>query len=390
MFLLVFPFLCSLVVGNKSDAAALQPEREAIAQQEADLPLIVINLDKRPERLHRFVMYATATEFGGFATERICRVAGVDWNDLPEEVPATIATSDMWSQLQASRDESAWEQWPSLNPGSVACLLAHARAWLHVLDTKLPAALIAEDDLAFYIPNFQVELARMTGTAQKDDIDLVQLQSCTNGWVKPGDEGWAKGLRGNVSDNPDQLLEPQEATIEDILGLRISNTTALEPWGTRRWTSSRAGTRESPTCYGLYYITAEGARAALRSTLPVLEYSKQFDAGTLEKLVKGATARPPIAQCDERGNDSSDAQPEALLQHLVQHGAFQHAGALRRQFPRTDFLESDEPVGAGGDADGLVPVVPDCVSNANSGSFKQYIQVLSEFMEKDMHGASST
>jgi GR25 family glycosyltransferase involved in LPS biosynthesis len=296
--------------------------------------LLVINLERRPERLERFV--EAVADHKGSAGVEPCRIAAMDGKLLMDDLPTTLIQPSLWEKARSGeRSNDPW--WATLTRGGVGLTLSHARAWLHIIENDLPMALVAEDDLRFYVDDFGEQLHTMCGEALRQEMDMVQLQSCWTGWPKPGDK---------VSTNDFRL------TSKDIVALRDnSSKTTLYKWAD--WHGSYGH-----PCTSFYLLTNKGARAALRATLPMSgQLDDQQGKGLLHAL-HGGVVVPPIAQSDERGG-STDVQPAhepmqdayALKANGVPQG-LQAKTVAAMQVPTPRMADCESKVGANSGASG--------------------------------------
>ena len=103
------------------------------------LPIFVINLDRRPDRLARI-----SADLAGLGLAWT-RVPAIDAQDPPAQGQRHRAILDHWSQIRV------------LDPGSIACAMSHRLAMRTFLtETDADAALFLEDDaeLSVDIPSF--------------------------------------------------------------------------------------------------------------------------------------------------------------------------------------------------------------------------------------------
>jgi len=270
-----------------------------------EIPLLVVNLPDRTERLRDFMSNAPEE-----LRPKICRIRGVMGTNLPEKLPASLIEEEMWARAVERTKTNTSTIGLFMTMGGVGLYFSHARAWKHMVENNVPLAMIAEDDLAFYAPSFNSELERAcsalvgpgvgAGTSAvrwSDDIAtlpdkakrkleqygysaehkrplLIQLQSCQTGWDKPG--------RGNT---------PKDVTREKMIEMHPDKTTTL-----------KHGTKP---CMGLYLLTLEGAKMALQAAWPI---KLQLDTPGCAPFPRPASLVPPITQCDERRADATDVQ----------------------------------------------------------------------------------
>ena len=124
------------------------------------LPIFVINLDRRPDRMTRITETLDRLEL---PAQRIPAI-DAERPDSPGQLHRAIF--DHWSQIRL------------LDPGSVACALSHRRAMRAFLtETDAVAALFLEDDTALStdVPRFVESVDWWPKGAQ-----LIKLEAC--GW----------------------------------------------------------------------------------------------------------------------------------------------------------------------------------------------------------------
>uniref|UniRef100_UPI003BABB1EE glycosyltransferase family 25 protein n=1 Tax=Stappia sp. TaxID=1870903 RepID=UPI003BABB1EE len=118
------------------------------------LPILLINLDRAPERLARIKERLDAR---GLAFER---VAGVDARAL--------------SRAEIERHVEGIGHWGWMTEGEVACFLSHRKCWRLIVEREMPHAVVLEDDV---VPG------RFAGEIlERDDwipaeADLVKLET---------------------------------------------------------------------------------------------------------------------------------------------------------------------------------------------------------------------
>lgn len=139
-------------------------------------PLLVINLARRQDRLNTFD--AAAARANWFPSR--CRIPAVDGAALPASMsPQLISDGRYAAAVHRTRQHISTPKGVNLTMGSVGLYFSHALAWRHIVDRGLTAALIAEDDIVHYSPDFMAHLRRLP--PPNDSWDYIQLQSCHRG-----------------------------------------------------------------------------------------------------------------------------------------------------------------------------------------------------------------
>ncbi len=112
-----------------ADPAGDRPSRRAAigCDPSAQLPVYVINLDRRPDRWRRISEHLDCL---GLPAQRI-----------PAVDATLLAHQEGWEQ-RANGNPPAWK----IDLGAVACAFSHAQVLGAFLDTEYPAALVLEDD----------------------------------------------------------------------------------------------------------------------------------------------------------------------------------------------------------------------------------------------------
>ena len=270
-------FFFSLAVAvAANEAGILQTETEHCTA--ATVRLMVLNLD-RTERLDGFVQAAVAA---GVAQTNLCRIPGVRGDDLPtnSSLPSELITAETWAATVKISHLDLAVAGSGLTMGSVGLAFAHARAWMRLLDSGAPCAIVAEDDVRVYAHSFADDLERACVATRSDDqgLELVQLQADTTSWRKPG------ASDGGLSFA--EVLARREAGKMTVVG---GNTDYN---------------------MGMYLLTREGARRALAHVFPIAE---QIDAegGVLRATLRAGMCTPPICQAAELGTDAQ-IRPDSI------------------------------------------------------------------------------
>jgi len=252
---------------------------------------LVINLNRRPDRLKRFVEALQISEPWLLERGRICRIEGRDGKELPDTqdsrrhslhqrrasksvighglVPrslqdATSLVNSGWATENAvTSAQSGADHWPRMTKGGLGLYLGHADAWQHVVEAGWDRGLIFEDDLTLFSSNFKKYASQvLNSSTSTPSWDLMYLQRCN-------DDLW-----------------PKERTYTHKA--KIPSTGSMEV---------RIGEHERITCTGAYIITKKGAIKLLSGALPA---DDQLDdqLGNVPDLVRVALS-PPVAQCEE-------------------------------------------------------------------------------------------
>ena len=129
------------------------------------LPVLVINRDRDTERWDA------------------CRAAAAALGVDPHRIPAEDAHAPDFL-FHAHADLIGDHFWgrDTIKPGAVGCFLSHRKAWRHVVDAGLPAALILEDDADLTVPPDRAADALATA-------DLVFANDRLAGWAAATDAG---------------------------------------------------------------------------------------------------------------------------------------------------------------------------------------------------------
>lgn len=118
-----------------------------------DIPILVISLDRRPDRYQKFLTNAIAAKIH---PDRITRISAVDAKTFD------AATHPSVSLLTAHniRNKVRRSIYEIDNHGAVGCSLSHFKTWEWTLQSTSPAVLIFEDD-AEIPPNFHQKFAQV-------------------------------------------------------------------------------------------------------------------------------------------------------------------------------------------------------------------------------------
>mmetsp|Transcript_51918 Transcript_51918/g.121493 ORF Transcript_51918/g.121493 Transcript_51918/m.121493 type:complete len:400 (-) Transcript_51918:1-1200(-) len=250
---------------------------------------LVINMDKRHDRLERFAQTLQANEPWLLQDGRTCRVHGRDGStislptasgaflqprvDVPLEVhEANLLLHDGWMSKEAISQASDPEsRWPNMTTGGMGLYLGHAAAWKHVVDKGLDYALVMEDDLLLFSQAFHEEVSDLLSKVPIVPWHLLYLQRCDDPlWMKER-TWWQDGEASNRIEFEKSML------------------VMMDPGRT-------------VTCTGAYIITKAGAEVLLEHSFPAT-YQLDYQLGHVPGLARAAMS-PPLAQCQEIFKDS--------------------------------------------------------------------------------------
>lgn len=311
---------------------------------------MVINLDRRPDRLQNFTRAVQKSEPWLLDGRHLCRVVGRDGRTLPRDarvggdpsklkddlnalrafirggktrtelrnevagagapraseadggVPTSLSDTGLllnagWVSREALREATHDQEWPMMTAGGVGLYLGHAAAWRHVVERNLDYGLIFEDDLTLFAHNFHDQVLGILGSSGASPTpkwDLLYLQRCN-------DEDWKKERVAG----PDVHPARHEADRSQEIAV---------------------GDQELVTCTGAYIVTRTGAQKLLRGALPAAE---QLDSQLASVPgLKRAALSPPVAQCQEiringawRTRDTDVQQPRSAKVGLLDASA---------------------------------------------------------------------
>mmetsp|Transcript_23385 Transcript_23385/g.54377 ORF Transcript_23385/g.54377 Transcript_23385/m.54377 type:complete len:391 (+) Transcript_23385:142-1314(+) len=295
--------------------AAAMPGTSASPHWEA----VVINMDRRPDRLERFAKTLQKKEPWLLENGRTCRVQGRDGGLMhlpslhkkgsfltPRQVPsvvheATVLVHDGWMTREAL-DMAAEEasSWPNMTQGGMGLFLGHAAAWRHIVDKELDYGLVMEDDLLLFSKSFHEEVSKILSQDGPVPWHLLYLQRCD-------DPLWMKERTWWDDGEADTRIE-----------FATSSLTSINP-------------QQVVTCTGAYVVTKAGAQILLERGFPAtfqLDYQLAYVPG----LVRAAMS-PPLAQCqeifkDEHGTRQRDTDVQQYqAAYMVAHPPpFSHMG----------------------------------------------------------------
>jgi len=258
----------------------------------SDIPILVISLPDHAESHARLLGFVES--LGNHSIRnRVCRTPGINGRNLPATMPTSLIDGGSWQRAQQRTASQKSLEGHLMGTPTVGLTLAHALAWQRIVAEGWPMAIVAEDDIRYFSPEFdsELEMARRSVARQSSEerLDLLQLQSCSSegGSCTPSSGGWAK---------PDEPMSEADAL---LLRTKHGPTQVV------------AG--QTCYCMGMYLITGEGARRALRASLP-LQGDEQMDGPGMQwwKQLRTGMMGPPIAQCAQLGTLAQGPSVAAL------------------------------------------------------------------------------
>jgi len=255
---------------------------------------MVINLDRRPDRLHNFTAAVRAK--APDVAKRLCRVRGIDGREMANASSAfdhfekTIVSRGLVSEknLNLAMGAVKSKKWNHLSLGAIGLYLAHAQAWARIVDKDLDFGLVFEDDLVLYGKGFDRAL-RMVEKMSPSSWDWVYLQSCKRDAARPEDS-WPK-------DGAEPEKKPELV---------------------------RCSTDKVP-CTGLYAVSRSGAKKLLRDAFPIKE---QLDLAVMDmaSLTRWRFV-PPVAQVSENHTYwyDTDVQDYTMTNHVMAMERLMHS-----------------------------------------------------------------
>ena len=279
---------------------------KAIPTCASRLLLMVLNLDRRPDRLQMF-------EAAMPSALQVCRIPAVDGKLMRGQPPPSELVSPMqWAEaVNRSRDGThPMDHWLKLSGritlGGIGMKLAHALAWRHMVDKDLNVALIAEDDVGVYSPQFFAALEQACDAASAGTHHYIQMQMCPRG----------------IRHDPSAGGEPVE----------------LVP-----------GTEY---CTGMYVLSRHGARMALGSAFdpdrPWGVIDSLEDGPLRAPLLRGAHCSPPVVGVLDMGSDDPRGYNSSQREQLRVTGVKVNASSSRRIHTCTDVPQTPAAACLGG------------------------------------------
>lgn len=197
------------------------------AKDGADLryKLIVLNLDRRADRLSNFLQHLSAP----LSLKNTCRFAAIDGNDLGELNELVSAGYVDQPTLQGANELLA-KHIPTdggpLTPGGIALYASHVQAMKKIAeDTTIDFGLIAEDDLVHYSPDFESQFARLWNNSAGVADETWRNYGLI--WLQHGSSTlWVKGEKR--TDGVDTELKPAPGQIWNTAMLAVSREAATK------------------------------------------------------------------------------------------------------------------------------------------------------------------
>lgn len=255
-------FFCLLFCRTTQGLRRIDP-RKPVVQAEQPKTLtsrkIVLNLNRRTDRLGHFLTFLAANDRVEHFTENWCRLSAYDGSNK-QWIDSIIERGHL-SEFGRATVERAFHGafmggWPVLTPGAVGSYESHMHAMKVIMDSNVSFGIVAEDDLAEVSPDFQEMYHLLQKPETWKNTDLIYLQYDDPSWSKE----WLR-----KPDTPTTLI--------DKSGQQVFNT-------------------------GMYAISRLAATKLMGEASPLLPIEKQFDAvipaGVRWLRVKAFS--PPIAQ----------------------------------------------------------------------------------------------
>jgi len=134
-----------------------------------DIPIVVISLDRRPDRWAAFLQRAAAARID----KKVQRLSAVDANDFVAHEHPDISLMTAYNikhEMRRSHHEID-------RPGAIGCSLSHFKAWKSLLDSSAPAMIIFEDDSP--IPTDITERIAILLSELPENSDMVTFFNTT-------------------------------------------------------------------------------------------------------------------------------------------------------------------------------------------------------------------
>lgn len=144
-----------------------------------DIPIVVISLDRRPDRWAAFLQRAESANI----QHKVQRLSAVDANDfVAHEHPGVslFAAHNIKHKTRRAHHEIDM-------PGAIGCSLSHFKAWKTLLDSSAPALIIFEDDSTVPV-DFKRRMEKLL-TELPESCDVVSFYNTT---YKGGSTGCSK------------------------------------------------------------------------------------------------------------------------------------------------------------------------------------------------------
>lgn len=221
----------------------------------------VLNLDRRRQDKLKKMEQAIARD-AGWMCGQTCRVSAPDGAILGPHAPEALISNADWQDIRyVNKNERIVGR--KLTPGAVALIVGHGLMWEHALQSNAEFAVVMEDDLARFHPEFKQFMCQLMHRKDaQQDWDFILLQSAH------------------------EVVDPYRPIMFKT-GDRINNT-------------------------GMYIIKLEAARKALAAVFPIRDLV-QLDEPTSAfwTHLRGGITSPAVA---DAGHGVTDVQQYALLQ----------------------------------------------------------------------------
>ena len=264
-----------------STSGALKEENPTNQNDWDRLPVMVLNLDKRTDRMKRLA--STLTDPSGptapFSLEQVCRVPAVNTAAVGDAMMRTgVIERNAWQRAVNVSLHHNQESSLELSKGSVGCLLTHALAWKRIVDLNLPVAMILEDDTSVLSAVMRKRFASFSRDLPAE-WKLVQMNSCFS-WNGTREWWWGSPT------GPEAGMHATNRMVD----------VDLNSCGTDM-------NRDCPKCMGAYLMSLEGAKHMLKASFPMtvqLDSSPAFNG-----MPDHYYSDPPLA-LQFRDDDSDD------------------------------------------------------------------------------------
>lgn len=144
--ILIILFIILLVCLTVSFSSQNSNQTEQITQQAFDFPILIINLDRKPERLAYVTNQLNTMGLSGYK-----KLSGTDgFKESREDLTKFGLTYELTER-----------------PGIAGCAASHVRAWEHIRNNKMGWTLILEDDAHFH-PQFMQLFSKYWEHVPKD------------------------------------------------------------------------------------------------------------------------------------------------------------------------------------------------------------------------------
>lgn len=230
-----------------------------------DVRFYILNLDRRRE--DKFAaMKGVINRDAPFMCDKACRVSAPDGSKWGKHISSHIMPDKQWQTIKKG---SVFESkgYPHLTPGAVALTVGHGRMWEHAVQSGARFAVVMEDDLIRFHPEFEPLLCYIT-----------HHKGLQRGW--------------------DFLLMQEGFKFVD--GARLPIIHADGGMEERHKFNT-----------GMYIIKVDAATKALNYTFPMSEPFVQLDDphSALWSKLRGGHTDPPAA---DAGHDITDVQTGLL------------------------------------------------------------------------------